>query len=108
MVGEDTKSGLTKASEILPLVIKNLGIEENVKLKMLKEVWSNINENKIAKNSTPGYIDKENNLVVYVSNAVLSTELSMQKITLLKKLKDNSKNIELEFKDIRFVPKTGM
>lgn len=97
------KSNLIKISEIIPIVKGNLGIENQLKLSAIKEIWPLITSFKIAEKSYPAYFDKENNLVIAVKSGPLATELSFQKIILLNKLKEATKNTNITFKDIRFV-----
>ena len=96
-------SNLTKIADISPLVKEKLGIEKSLKIQALSELWPLITSFETAKHSTPEYFDKENNLVISVNNPTLTTELSMQKISILARLKEVTKNTDLKFKDIRFV-----
>ena len=97
------KSKLTKVSELLPIVQENLGLEKSLKMMALKEIWPLVTSFEIAKYSEPAYFDKENNLVIAVSNSSLSTELSMNKSSIQTKLKEAIKNTDIKFKDIRFI-----
>lgn len=97
------KSNLVKIAEYLPIVKENLGLEKQLKINALREIWPLVTSFQIAEESQPVYFDKENNLVISVKNSTLATELSMQKITILKCLKEAIKNTDISFKDIRFV-----
>ena len=99
------KSNLTKLGNILEEVKQNLGLEEQVKLQMLREIWIEIVRGEISKNSYPGYFDREKNLIVIVKNSVLATELSMTKQELLLVLKDKANTKNIYFKDLRFTLK---
>ena len=99
------KSSLTKLAEIIPLVKEKLGIEKSLRIQALSELWPLITSFEIAKHSIPEYFDKENNIVISVNNPTLTTELSMQKISILAKLKEATKNTDINFKDIRFINK---
>ena len=101
-----SKGNLIKISEVLSSVKENLGLDKQLKLNALKEIWPLVTSFKIAQNSQPAYFDKENNLVISVKSSTLSTDLSMQKITLLQKLKEATKNTDIKFKNIRFVNRT--
>ena len=103
-VNRKTRKGhLTKVGELIPSVRENLGLEKSVMINATKELWPLVTSFEIAKYSQVAYFDKENNLVISVNNGSLATELSMQKISLLAKLKEATKNTDIKFKDIRFV-----
>ena len=97
------KSNLTKISELISAVKENLGLEKQLKINALREIWPLVTSFETAKSSQPAYFDKENNLVIFVSNSTLSTELSMQKVPILGRLREAVKNTDISFKDIRFV-----
>ena len=99
-------AGLTKVSDILPQVIENLGIDENIKLETLSSIWHKVTDEKIAKYSQPAYFDKDGNLVISVTNSPLATELSMQNTRILQKLKEATKELDINFKSIRFIIKS--
>ena len=101
------KSYLTKASDILPQVIENLGLENNLKVNAIKEIWPLVTSKTVAEKSFPAYFDRDMNLVVNVNNSVLTTELSMQKLKILQKIKEAIKTKNIVFKDIRFVTRTN-
>lgn len=103
MTTKRPKSNLTKISEVISLVKENLGLDNQLKISALNEIWPLLTSFEIAKYSQVAYFDKENNLVISVNNGSLATELSMQKISLLAKLKEATKNTDIKFKDIRFV-----
>jgi len=100
------KSNLTKLSNILDIVKENLGINKNLKITALREIWPLITSFEIAKNSQPAYFDKHGNLVINVKSSTLATDLSMQKTTLEARLKEATKNTDICFKQIRFVTRT--
>src|SRR3990167_3167704 len=95
-----TKSNLTKLSNILDIVKENLGLNKNLKITALREIWPLITSFKIAKNSQPAYFDKHGNLVISVQSSTLATDLSMQKTTLETRLKEATKNTDITFKGI--------
>ena len=97
------KGNLTKIGEIIPAVKENLGLEKSLKITALKELWPLITNFEIAKHSQPAYFDNEGNLVIAAKNGALATELSMQKIDILKRLKEATKNTDIDFKDVRFI-----
>ncbi len=97
------KGTLIKIGELIPVVKESLGLEKSVKINALKELWTLVTNFEIAKQSNPAYFDNEGNLVISVKSGTLATELSMQKISILKKLKEATKNTDITFKDIRFV-----
>lgn len=97
------KGTLTKIAEVLPIVKQNLGLDKQLKINALKEVWPLITSFEIAENSFPSYFDKENNLVIVVKSSSLATELTMMKPKILSKLKEATKGTNITFKDIRFV-----
>lgn len=99
------KSNLTRIAEVLPAVRENLGIDKKIKIIALKELWPLVTSFEAARYSEPAYFDKENNLVIAAKNGAIATELSMQKISILKKLKEATKNTDINFKDIRFMNK---
>ena len=101
------KGDLTKIGELIPVVKENLGLEKSLKITALKELWPLVTNFEIAKQSQPAYFDNEGNLVISVKSGALATELSMQKITILAKLKEATKNTDIEFKDIRFVNRSA-
>ena len=103
MSAKRPKSNLTKISELISVVKENLGLDNQLKISALNEIWPLLTSFEIAKYSQVAYFDKENNLVISVNNGSLATELSMQKISLLAKLKEATKNTDIKFKDIRFV-----
>ena len=100
------KGNLTKIGEIIPVIRENLGLEKSLKITALKELWPLVTNFKIAKHSQPAYFDNEGNLVIAVKGGALATELSMQKINILEKLKEATKNTDIEFKDVRFINKS--
>ena len=97
------KGNLTKISELIPQVKENLGIEKQLKLEALRELWPLVTSFEIAKYSHVAYFDKENNIVIATKNSTLATELSMQKTSILARLKEVTKNTGIRFKDIRFI-----
>jgi len=97
------KSNLTKIGELIPIVKKDLGLDQQLKINALREVWPLVTSFDIAKNSQPGYFDKESNLVIRVKNGVLATELSMQKTAILERLREATRNTDIKFRDIRFI-----
>ena len=99
------KGNLTKASEIIPVVKENLSLEKSFRIIALQEIWPLVTSFEIAKYSTPSYFDKENNLVIATKSSTVATELSMQKITILKKLIEATKDTDIRFKDIRIICK---
>ena len=99
------KSNLTKIADILPSVRENLGLDKKIKIIALKELWPLVTSFEAARYSEPVYFDKENNLVIMAKNGAVAIELSMQKISILKKLKEATKNTDINFKDIRFMNK---
>ena len=97
------KSNLIKIGEVIPIVKENLGLEKSFKITALKEIWPLVTSFEIAKFSQPAYFDKENNLVIAVQNGAFATELSMQKIGIVARLREATKNTDINFKDVRFV-----
>ena len=97
------KGSLTKIGEIIPTVRENLGLEKSLKITALKELWPLVTNFEIAKYSQPAYFDNEDNLVISVKSGPLATELSMQKISILARLKKAVKNTAITFKDVRFI-----
>ena len=97
------KGNLTKIGDVIPVVKENLGLEKSLKITALKELWPLVTGFEIAKHSQPAYFDNEGNLVISVKSGALAMELSMQKIIILSKLKEATKNTDIEFKDVRFV-----
>lgn len=101
--GKRAKGNLTKASEIIPLVKENLALDKSLNIMALREIWPLVTNFEIAKYSQPAYFDKDGNLVISVKSGALSVELSMQKMNIINKLKNATKNTEIRFKDIRFI-----
>ena len=99
------KGNLTKIGELIPTVRENWGLEKSLKITALKELWPLVTSFETAKYSQPAYFDNEGNLVIAVKSGPLATELSMQKITILQRLKEATKNTDIDFKDIRFINK---
>jgi len=97
------KSNLIKISEAIPAVKENLGLNKQLKLNALKEIWPLICGFEIAGESTPAYFDKGGNLAIKVKNSTLATELSMQKPNILARLKEATRHTDITFKNIRFV-----
>ena len=97
------KGNLIKISEVIPEVKENLGLNKQLKLNALKEIWALVTSFEIAKHSQIAYFDKENNLVVLVKSSTLATELLMQKTSILARLKEATKNTDITFKDVRFI-----
>ncbi len=96
------KGELVKLEQLIPQVKENLGIENNLKISALNELWPLVTSFDIASNSKIAYFDKENNLVISVKSSTLATELSMQKTSILSRLKSAIRNTDINFKDIRF------
>ena len=97
------KSNLTKISEVINTVKDNLGLDKQYKIMALKEIWPLVTSFKYAELSYPAYFDKDGNLVIAAKSGTLATELSMQKISIEKKLKEATKNTDITFKSIRFI-----
>ena len=97
------KSNLTKIADVIPLVKENLGLDKQLKISAISEIWPLVTSLEIAENSQPAYFDKENNLVIRVKNGALAMELSMQKASILSKLKEAIKNTDITFRDVRFI-----
>ena len=97
------KGNLTKIGDILPAVKENLGLEKSLKITALRELWTLVTGFETAKYSQPAYFDNEGNIVIAVKSGALATELSMQKISILERLKEATKNTDITFKDIRFI-----
>jgi len=100
------KGTLTKIAEIIPIVKQNLGLDKQLKINALKEVWPLITSFEIAENSFPSYFDKENNLVIAVKSSSLATELLMMKTDITKRLQEATKDTDIRFKNIRFLVKS--
>jgi hypothetical protein len=100
-------SNLMKLGELISTVKQNLGLENNLKITALCEIWPLVTSFEIAKNSKPAYFDKDNNLVISIKSPSLTSELSMQKLTILEKLREATRNTDIRFKDIRFVNRSG-
>ena len=98
-----TKSNLIKISEVIPVVKENLGIEKNLKIMALIELWPLVTSFEIANYSQPAYFDKDSNIVIAVKSSTLATELSMQKPSILARLREATKDTNIRFKDIRFI-----
>ena len=99
------KSNLTKIGDLLPHVKELLGLEKSLNIMALKELWPLIISFDISKYSEPSYFDKNNNLVVAVKSGSLAANLSMQKVQILNKLKQATKDSNITFKEIRFIVK---
>ena len=99
------KSTLTKISEVIPDVKESLKLDKSLNILALKEIWPLITSFSIASNSEPSYFDRENNVVIAVKSSTLATELSMQKVGILSRLKEATKDTDITFKDIRFMLK---
>ena len=97
------KSNLIKIGDVISLVKENLGLEKSLKIMALKEIWPLVTSFEIAEHSQPLYFDKENNLVISTKSGALAMELSMQKNSILARLKEATKNTDITFKDVRFV-----
>lgn len=104
---KNRKGVLTKIGDLIPVVRENLGLEKSFKITALKELWPLITNFEIAKYSQPAYFDNEKNLVIAVKSGALATELSMQKISILERLKEAIKNTDIDFKDIRFINRSA-
>ena len=98
-----SKSNLVKIGEVIPVVKEALGLEKSLKIMALKEIWPLVTSFEIAKHSQPAYFDKGNNVVISVKSGALAMELSMQKTSILAKLKEATKNTNITFKDLRFI-----
>lgn len=92
-----------KVSELLLDIKESLGLNDKLKIEKLKELWPLVTSIEIAKKSSPQYFDKSNNLVIVTSSSTIGTELSMQKIYIVKRLKDYISNSDISFNDLRFV-----
>ena len=101
------KGNLTKIGDLISAVREKLGLEKSLKITALKELWPLVASFEIAKYSQPAYFDNEGNLVIAVKSGELATELSMQKISILVKLKEATKNTDIDFKDVRFVNRSA-
>lgn len=101
--GKSRKGHLVKIGELIPSVKENLSLEKSMMINAIKELWPLVTSFEIAKLSRPAYFDNEGNLVISVKSGALATELSMQKISILSKLKEATKNTDIEFKDVRFI-----
>lgn len=99
------KSTLTKISEVIPVVKESLELDKSLNILALKEIWPLVTSFSIASNSEPSYFDKENNVVIAVKSSTLATELSMQKVGILSRLKEAIKDTDIRFKNVRFVLK---
>jgi predicted nucleic acid-binding Zn ribbon protein len=97
-----SKSDLQKVSNLLSIVKNNLGVDDTIKIMELREIWTKTVDLLIAKSSQPAYFDRGEILVINVFNSSLATELSMQKSSILAKLKEATKNTNISFRDIRF------
>ena len=101
-----SKSNLTKIGDLISIIKESFGLEKSLNIMALKEIWPLITNFETAKYSQPDYFDKENNLVIAVKSGALATNLSMQKNTLVSKLREATKNTNITFKDVRFINKS--
>ncbi|MBI3591598.1 MAG: DUF721 domain-containing protein [Candidatus Melainabacteria bacterium] len=97
------KSNLIKIGDLISIVKESFGLEKSLNIMALKEIWPLVTNFEIAKYSQPDYFDKENNLVIAVKSGALATDLSMQKVNIVSKLKEATKNTNIIFKDVRFI-----
>ncbi len=104
--GKKTQGKLTKASDILDSVKEILSLDKSLNIMAIKEIWPLVTTFETAKHSQPAYFDKDSNIVITVKSGTLGVELSMQKTSILQRLKEATKSTGIEFKDIRFVHKS--
>ena len=97
------RSDLVKISELISAVKQNLGLDKQLKITALREIWPLVTSFQTAEKSSPAYFDKSGNLVISVKSSTLATELSMQKTSILARLKEAIKNTDISFKDLRFI-----
>ncbi len=97
------KGDLIKLEDLLSTVKQNLGLENNLKIKALCEIWPLVTSFEMAKHSNPAYFDKEGNLVIHTKSSIVSSELSMRKLDILGKLREAIRNTDIRFNDIRFM-----
>jgi len=94
-----TKSSVKSLGDSLQELLRQLGIEKKVKQYSVLESWEDIVGEKISKIAEAYRIDDEI-LYVKVKSMTWRTELSFQKLKILKKIEDKvGKHI---IKDIRF------
>lgn len=93
------KSNLTRLDTILSQCLKNLNLEENVRVYPIWKKWGEIMGETIASKTHPDYITGKT-LVVSVTHPTWMNELQMQKRIILEKIRNL--NLDFPLEDIRF------
>ena len=92
--------------ELIQDVIKELEfnyVEEKVgEFEKLTGYWVEVVGNKISQFSKVFEISADNTLTIVCADSFVANELYLEKIQLLKKMNDKTKNLGITIKDIRF------
>lgn len=86
---------MKRADSVLASVIKNLGMEDGVRLGRLKREWSTIFEKPVSLHTAPANL-KEGELLINVDSPIWLQQLSFYKEAIIKKLHG------FEIKTVRF------
>ena len=95
-------SDFTSLDSIMSSVLQNSNLKQGVKKASLFKFWPKIAGKKFEKYSRPESITNANVLVIACANAAVSSELTMFKQDILKKIKTYANPLGIEIDDINF------
>ena len=95
-------SDFKSLGSVMSSVLQNPVLRQGLKKASLFKFWSKIAGKKFEKYSKPESITSSNVLVVACANAAVSSELTMFKQDILKKVKTYANTLGLEIEDINF------
>lgn len=95
-------SDFKQVGGILDTVIKGSDLQAGLKKSALCKFWGNVVGKKFENYSKPYSLSKKNVLTVACANSFVTSELTMFKPDILKKLIPYTKSLEIEIEDIFF------
>lgn len=95
-------SDFTSLGNVMSSVLQNPNLKQGIKKASLFKFWSKIAGKKFEKYSKPDSITPANVLIVACANAAVSSELTIFKQDILKKIKVYAAPLGIEISDINF------
>lgn len=95
-------SDFTSLGSVMSSVLQDSNLKQGVKKASVFKFWPKVVGKKFEKYSRPETINQSNVLLVACANAAVSSELTMFKADILKKINVYSKPLGIEISDINF------
>lgn len=96
------RSQMTGVSNLLPKVVRALGIDRRLKEHTLMNLWPHIVPEPFASRARPLFIDADGNLVVAVQDAAIGQEFGFRRGEILKLVGAAARGVGLNLNGLRF------